>query len=186
MAKESRRKNRKQEVLGLTAEDFRRVEAWLYSIPRVKIALGTLKDDLEKLDTKAASPPTWMSNPGAVPVTGGELDSRQAKWMEFMDEYPVRRAEILEQIRERRQQLTCFERVIGMLRAENSQLAQLVNKKYIEKVQPDQVIFEKVLFVGKTTFYEMRRYVVAAFYECLPGQFPKKSEQNPNQNLHKV
>jgi len=157
----------------LTAEEFRRVEAWLYSIPRVKIALSTLKLDLEKLDTKAASPPTWMSNPGGIPITGGDLDSRQAKWVEFMDEYPIRRNEILEQIRERRQQLICFERVMGMLRAENVQLAQLVIKKYIEKQQPDSLIYETVLFVGHSKFYEMRRYIVQAFYECFPGQFNK-------------
>lgn len=161
----------------MTADDFRRVEAWLYSIPRIKIALGTLQLELEKLDTKASSPPRWMSNPEAIPTTGGDLDSRQAKWMEFMDEYPVRRAEIVEQIRERRQQLTCFERVMGMLRAENSQLAQLVNKKYIEKVQPDRVIYETVLFVGHSKFYEMRRYVIQAFFECLPGQFKTRRKR---------
>lgn len=158
----------------MTAEDFRRVEVWLYSISRASIALETLKLDLEKLDTRAASPPRWMSNLSLAPAFGGSTDSRQAKWVEFLDEYQVRRNDILEQIREKRQQLICFERVMKMLRNENSQLVQLVRKKYVEKVQPDHLIYENVLFVGKTTFYELRRYVVAAFLECLPGQFPKK------------
>lgn len=162
----------------MTAEDFRRVEAWLYSIPRAHIALDTLKIDLEKLDTRAASPPSWMSNPNAQFSTGGGIDSRQAKWMEFIDEYQVRRNEILEGIRERRQQLVCFEKVMRMLRAENGQYVQLVQKKYIEKVQPDNVVYENILYVGHSKFYEMRRYVVAAFFECLPGQFPKKERRN--------
>ena len=106
----------------MTKEDFRRVEAWLYGIPRVEIALETLKMDLEKLETKAASPPTWMSVPtGGMPTGGGTSCSRQERWVEFLDEYPVKRNEILEGIRERRQQLTCFEKVMDMLRAENSQ-----------------------------------------------------------------
>ncbi len=154
----------------MTAEEFRQVEAWLYSIPRVLIALETLKMDLEKLDTRAASPPRWMSNPNALFSTGGGFDSRQLKWVEFMDEYQVRRNEILEKIRERRQQVRCFEKVMNMLRAENGQLAQLVNKKYIEKVQPDRVIWD-VIMVSERTFYRMRRYVVESFFECLPGRF---------------
>jgi len=159
-------------------EEFGHVESWLYSIPRVRIALETLKNDLDKLKTKAASPPTWVSNPGAVPVSGGNLDSRQSRWVEFMDEYPLRQAEILEAIQDRRQQLACYERVIQMLRAENSQLVQLVEKKYIEKVKPDGVIYDTVLFVGKTSFYEMRRYVVTSFYQCLPGRFQNKGRTN--------
>ncbi|MCL6479639.1 MAG: hypothetical protein K6T65_14755 [Peptococcaceae bacterium] len=155
----------------MTNEEFRKVEAWLYSIPRVRISLETLEIDLERLDTKAASPPTWMTNLNAVPVVGGDQDSRQAKWMEFMDEYHIRRNDILERIQERQQQLLCFEKVLDMLRAENAQLAQLVRKKYIEKIQPDRIIWETVLFVGHSKFYEMRRYVVQAFFECLPGQF---------------
>ncbi|SFR15297.1 hypothetical protein [Desulfoscipio geothermicus] len=159
----------------MKAEDFRRVEAWLYSIPRLEIAIKNLQMELEKLDTKAASPPRWMSNLSGAPVTGGNLDSRQARWVEFMDEYPVRRAEIMQDIQDRLRQLQCFRRVMELLREENAQYAQLVRKKYLEKVQPDRVIWENHLFVSKATFYRMRIYVVEAFYECLPGQFPHRN-----------
>lgn len=157
----------------MTADDFRMVEAWLYSIPRMKIAIENLKIELEKLDTRAMSPPRWVSNPAGTFGTDGNLDSRQARWVEFMDEYPVRRREIELAIQERQQQVECFDRVLNMLREENSQYVQLVRKKYLEKVQPDVYIYENHLFVSKRTFYRMRRYVVEAFYECLPGQFPR-------------
>lgn len=160
----------------MTKQEFRRVEAWLYSIPRMRIAIENLKSELEKLDTKAASPPTWMSNPNTIPVRSGNLDSKQEKWLEFMDEYPLRRQEILQQIRDREQQLACFEKVMEMLRAENGQYAQLVKAKYIEKVRPDWVIWETILFVGKTKFYEMRQYVVRAFFDCLPAQFLERTK----------
>lgn len=152
-------------------EDFRSVEAWLYSIPRIEIALENLKSTLERLETKEASPPTWMSNPGAVPVSGGQLDSRQQRWVEFLDEYDMRKSELQEQIRYREQQLGSFEKVLDVLRAENSQLAQLVKAKYIEKIKPDSTIYDNVLFVSKTRFYEMRNYVIKVYFECLPGQF---------------
>jgi hypothetical protein len=80
-------------VRSLQEEDFRRVEAWLYSIPRIEIALENLKLALERLETKKASPPTWISNPGAVHVSGGQLDSRQQRWVEFLDEYDIRKNE---------------------------------------------------------------------------------------------
>ena len=62
-----------------------------------------------------------------------------------------------------------------MLRVENSQLAQLVKAKYIDKIKPDSAIYDDVMFVSKTRFYEMRYYVVGVFFECLPGQFPNDS-----------
>lgn len=164
----------------MTDEDFRKVEAWLYSIPRIEIALHNLKMELERLETKRQSPPTWMSNPNAVPVAGGELDSRQQKWIEFLDEYEIRRNELLEQIRYREQQIECFNRVLDMLRAENGQYAQLVKAKYIEKVKPDSAIYDGILVVSERTFYRMRAYVVKTFYECLPAQFLRWQKDGRN------
>ncbi|TYO94542.1 hypothetical protein [Desulfallas thermosapovorans] len=158
----------------MTAEDFRRVKAWLYSIPRLKIAIENLRIELEKLDTRAASPPRWVSNPAGTFSTGGIIDSRQVRWVEFMDEYPLRRREIELDIHERQQQLECFERVMDMLRKEDARLVQLVRKKYLEKVH-DRDIWENVLYTSKATFYRMRIYVVEAFYECLPGQFAHRN-----------
>lgn len=156
------------------------MEAWLYSIPRLRIAIENLKLELERLDTKAASPPTWVSNPN-TPVRGGNnLDSRQQKWLEFMDEYPLRRKEILQQIQDRERQLECFEKVMDMLRAENGQYAQLVKAKYIDKVRPDWVIYNNILSVSERTFYRMRAYVVKTFYECLPAQFIRWQKDGRN------
>ncbi len=164
----------------MTKQEFRRVEAWLYSIPRLKIAVENLKLELERLDTKAASPPTWVSNPNAPAKGGNNLDSRQEKWLEFLDEYPLRRQEILQKIQEREQQLAGFEKVLDMLRNENGQYAQLVKAKYIEKVKPDSVIYNKLLVVSERTFYRMRIYVVKTFYECLPAQFLKWQKDGRN------
>ncbi len=158
----------------MNSSDFGRVEAWLYSIPRLQIAIENLNLELDKLDTRAASPPRWMSNPDAVPSTGCDVDSRQAKWMEFMDEYELRRQEIERKLEDRRRQIRCFDRVMDMLREESALYSQLVRKKYLEKIKPDKKIWEHHLYVGKTKFYEMRIYVVEAFFECLPGQFPEK------------
>lgn len=155
----------------MTDEEFRRVEAWLYKIPRIEIALENLKLELQRLETKHQSPPTWVSNPNVVPVTGGNLDNWLEKWVEFEDEYDIRRNELLQQIQAREHQLACFNKVLDMLRAENSQLVQLVKAKYIDKIRPDSAIYNGILFVSKNTFYKMRYYVVKAFYDCLPGQF---------------
>jgi hypothetical protein len=162
---------------GLEENYFRGVESWLYSIPRLEVALESLKLELERLDTKIESPPRWASNPQGTPITGGDLDSRLDKWGEFIDEYPVRRQEILQKIEDREHQLANFERVMELLRSENLQLAQLVRKKYIEKIKPDEEIWVNHLFISKASFYRMRAYIVGIFYECLPGEFIKADRQ---------
>jgi hypothetical protein len=171
-------------VVEMDEQDFRRVEAWLYSIPRIEIALDDLKLTLERLETKRATPPAWLSHPEATPVSGSQVDSRQQRWVEFLDTFDERAEELQGQIRYREQQLQCFNKVMDILRAENSQLAQLVRAKYIDKIKPDSAIYEGVLFVSKTRYYEMRHYAVNVFFECMPGQFPNYSrtipELNPN------
>lgn len=155
----------------MTGEDFRRVEAWLYSIPRMEIALDNLRRELGGLDTRAASAPVVLSNPTGIHVTGGNQDSLQDRWVEFLSDYQVRRKEIQERIMQYQEQLDSFNRVLEMLKNENSQLERLVKKKYIEKVKPDQIIWDTVLFVGKATFYRMRIYILGTFFECLPYKF---------------
>ena len=155
----------------MTKEEFRRVEAWLYSIRYLPLAIEDLKKALELLETRASSPPSWTSHMTLVPVVGGEQDSRQARWVEFLDDYETRRRELLRQISIRENKLSSYKRVMELLEAQNSQYTQLVRAKYINIVRPDSAIYEGILFVSKNLFYEMRLYVVKAFSYALPGQF---------------
>jgi hypothetical protein len=160
-------------VYALTTDEFARVEKWLYSIPRIEIAVETLTLEIERLNTKAVTPPTWMSTPNGGMPTGGTSCSRQENWVEFLDEYPVRKNELLDKIEDRQKQLKCYEKVMNILRAEDSRYTQLVWNKYIKKVTPDRIIWEEHLFISKSSFYRMRSYIVESFLECLPGQFGK-------------
>jgi hypothetical protein len=150
----------------LTEQEYRQVEKWLYSITRIEIAIEGLKKALEQLDTRRASPPTWMSNPTAIPVMGGDLDSRQQRWAEFLDEYNNQRTDLLQHIQEKESQLDCFNKVLDQLRDEDGKLAQLVRYKYLHKIKPDSVIYENHIYVSRTEFYRMRSYIIQFFYDC--------------------
>jgi hypothetical protein len=155
----------------LTAQEFRRVEAWLYDVRRLASAIESLKIKLNQLETRAASPPAWVSNPDAIKVTGGIQESRLEKWVEFLDGYEFERQEILYKIRLRENKLETYEKVMDLLRSENGQYCQLVRAKYINRIRPDSAIYEGILFTSRSGFYRMRDYVLQAFWDCMPGQF---------------
>lgn len=157
----------------MEANDCHCVEKWLHSISKLQLAVKTLQIKLDILDTRAASPPRWVSNPMVAINAGSSADSRQARYVEFLDEYPHQRKDLELAILERQQQLKCFDLVLKMLREENIRLAQLVDCKYLHKMN-DQKIWEDVLYTSKSTFYRLKEQAVEAFYECLPGEFKKR------------
>ena len=160
----------------LTAQEFRRVEVWLYDVRRLAPAIESLKLIRQLGDQGAASPPTWVSDPDAIRVTGGKQDSRLEKWVEWLDGYESERWEILDKLKTKENSLAGYEAVMKLLQSEQDggQLCQLVRAKYINRVRPDSAIYEYILFVGKGLFYTLRRYVLYTFFDCLPGEFPAK------------
>ncbi|NPV90114.1 MAG: hypothetical protein HPY50_04970 [Firmicutes bacterium] len=159
--------------------EFRRVEAWLYGIPRMEMALENLKLELGRIDSQAASPPMAASNPSGIRVTGGRRDSMLDNWVEFLNDCEIRQGEIRERIKHLQEQIDWFNRVLRLLERENPLLVLLVKKKYLERVKPDQIIWDTVLYVGKTKFYDMRRQALEVFLECLPMSFKKRTNSEP-------
>jgi len=157
----------------LTADDFHRAEAWLYSIPRLQLALEDLKMELDLLDARAASPLRRMPDFGTSDADNS-ADNDQAGYPERMQQ--LWRQELELDIRERRQQVQCFKAVLEMLRQEDIKLAMLVNSKYLQKMS-DQNIWDHILHVSKATFYRMKNYVVEAFYDCLPAQLQNRGHK---------
>jgi hypothetical protein len=155
----------------LDKQQFRQVERWLYNIPYVEYALGNLRDALERLETRHASPPSWMPNLSLAPGGGGEESSRQQRWVEFEEEYPEKKRELQHQINEREAKIRGFYDVLDMLTAEDGSYSQLIRAKYIRTVFPDSAIYGGILFVSRRTFYRMRSHVVRTYFNCLPAQF---------------
>jgi hypothetical protein len=90
-----------------------------------------------------------LANPDAVPVTGGNLDSRQQRWVEFLDDYDNKRNDLLRQIEDKEWQIECYDQALDLFRQEDGKLAQFVRYKYITKIKPDSVIWENHIFVSK-------------------------------------
>jgi hypothetical protein len=149
--------------------DFKRVERWLFSIPKKYIALDSLRARLDALDTKAASPPRWIPTLEQVPAFGGETESRQQRWVEFMEQYPVEREFLAKEIKRLEEALSLYERVMMELNKEDELYHRLIRLKYEKKWENDRVWAE--LHISKATFFRMRYRLVQTFYECLPGEF---------------
>lgn len=151
--------------------DFRAVERWLYSIPRKMVALETARLDIEHIDTLLAAGEVQAVQYRGDAVSGGGRRGGLEKGLVTAESLKERRQQLVVKIKELRYQLVCFERVMELLRAENQQLAQLVQKRYIERVRPDRIIYDNILFTSRSNFYRMRDYVVQVFYESLPSIF---------------
>ncbi len=160
----------------MTKEEAQRVKRWLYSIPAIEYSIINLQRALDDLETRRQSPPTWMSNPDAVGVTGGEETSRQETWAIFLDQYEARRSYLEDLIRQRTIKVAQYREVMELLAQENSLAAQAIRKKYYDKVKPDRDIYRLFLFCSEETFYRLLRKGIRFYYEALPEVFIRGRE----------
>jgi len=161
----------------MDSNDFKRVEAWLYSIPKTRIAYENLNNRLNSLHKKMnLIPAVQATKYENGKVSGGIKESQQEKWIERMASLLDERQAVLEALNKKRKKLKCFEQVMELLGRENEKYPEIVEKKYIYRIKPDVRIYRS-LYLSERHFYRMRRYVVQTFFNCLPGEFIKKVKE---------
>jgi len=160
----------------LTKEEAKRVKAWLYSISKTEYALENLKRALEDLETRYQSPPTWMRNPDAVAVMGGEETSKQETWVQFLEYYPARKSFLEDKIAAHERKLQQYRETLELMAADPQwgQLGKdIIRLKYYRRVRPDRAIYTMFLFCTEETFYRAHRRAIQFFYDVLPDVFQK-------------
>lgn len=155
----------------MTKQERKKVVQWLYSIPAIEYSVGNLKRALEDLETRYNSPPTWMSNPDALGVMGGDETSRQETWAIFLEQYPARKSYLEDLIAQRTNKVRQYHEVLSLLAQENSLAAQVIRKKYYDKVKPDRDIYRLFLFCSEETFYRALRRGIRFYFTTLTGVF---------------
>ena len=152
----------------------KRVKQFLYSIKVTELAIFNLQRAIDDLDTRKASPPTWMSNPDVCGVSGGSAGSQQESWVEFLDAYPARRSFLTDTMDRHRRKVADYNETIDSMR-ETEQWgplgADIIRLKYYHHIHPDQTIWCYHLFCSKAAFYRTHYAALRFFYEVLPQRF---------------
>lgn len=157
--------------------DTKRVKAWLYSIRKTELALVNLRQALAELETRRESPPTWMRSPELVSVVGGESESKQENWVEFLEVYPARKSFLEDNIVKHETKLRQYRETLEVLAQDQKWGyigAEIIRKKYYCKIQPDKAIYTMFLFCSPETFYRAHRRALQFFFDVLPDVFQSK------------
>lgn len=158
----------------MTEQQKYRVKQFLYSIRRTEQAILNLEQAIDDLDARYNSPPTWVSNSSALPVTGGEPRDKLQDWAEFVETYKARRSFLRDNLLRCRRKVEQYRETLEAMRgeAELGDLAvRLVECKYYRQVRPDSAIWSMYLFCGKTYFYELHARALRYFFDVLPDRF---------------
>lgn len=162
----------------LTQQDYQRVKKWLYSIRPSELAVFNLQTAILDLDTKLQSPPSYIvTGIGnynlASGGSGGETFSKGENYASWYEETRTRREFLADELAKKQRKVTQFYGVLEAMRQEKwgGQAAELVEKKYYNRIKPDKAIYTMFLFVGEDTFYRLNRHALRFFYEVLPDVF---------------
>ena len=100
---------------------YKRVEAWLYSIPHKRAAVSNLKKQLEQLGRQLDDmPPISATQPDRVRVAGGEHVSTQDRWLLKRETIENQREWINFLLLEKQAELDLFTSQLERLRQEDS------------------------------------------------------------------
>lgn len=132
-------------------EYFRRVERWLYNIPRQSVRIQTLQlqiEDLPKVTQQLQAVPSFGL--GVSDSTGQAVERRMAAATEL--------AQLQKNIR-------LWETIQGALSPEEIEFVKL---KYFEKIS--NVGVSTMLNLSNAAFYRKRNEIVTSVYDLLGGQ----------------
>ncbi|MBM7866003.1 hypothetical protein GTO89_06385 [Heliobacterium gestii] len=177
--------------MALNRETAKQVQAWLLSIRKTEVALANTKRALDDLETRRASPPTWVSQLSVAKGAGGVPESRQEAWVIFLEEYPLKKSYLEDRIEQFERKLAQYRHVLETM-AEESRWgtagAELIRRKYYQQIQPDSVIYQMHLFCSKETFYRIHRKALQYCYDVLPDLFtpqPCGVSEHPHDASHR-
>lgn len=161
-------------MAGLTKRDFKRVERWLYEIPRKYIRLDNLRTKLEFMDRKAKDGPPGAKIPHLKDICvqeGSSEGTEGERWAEWADWYARTRPGMVEEIARLELKISFYERVVAEFdKSDTNKIHhRLIRLKYHDEKKNFQICEE--LHVSRRTFYRMRERIVKTFFECLPGEF---------------
>lgn len=155
----------------MTKQEARRVHAWLHSIRRTERALENLRVALDDLETRYASPPTWMRSLKEVTVTESAVDtSKQEAWAAFLEEYPARKSFLQDVIRQHERKLEAWRDTLEDLRREDPLAAAVVKDVFYFRIRPYEAVWRREA-VSNTTFYRALNFGMKFFFETLPHLF---------------
>jgi hypothetical protein len=156
---------------------YKRVEAWLYSIPHKRAAVSNLKKQLEQLKQQLDDIPTVSTaRPDWVRVAGGEQVSTQDRWLLKRETIEDQQKWINFLLLEKQAELDLFTSQLERLRQEDSLAAEFVELRYIKKFGSMERIAEH-LFCSRSHLYEVRKQAIKYFFDALPWLFVKPEEK---------
>jgi len=110
---------------------FKRVEAWLYSIPHKQAAVVNLRKQLEQLGRQLDDmPPISVTQPDRVRVAGGEHVSTQDRWLLKRETIENQREWINFLLLEKQAELDLFTSQLERLRQEDSLAMERIAEHY--------------------------------------------------------
>lgn len=159
----------------MSQDYFRRVEAWLYSIPGLQVAISNLKQQLEQLEEQLAVMPTASTaRPDRVKVAGGEHDSIQDRWLNKQEAIEDKRNWLKLLLKEKQAELDLFTSQLEQLRKDDHLAADVVELRYIKKFGPEKTAIEA--FTSERSVYRARKRAVEYFFNALPWLFTRQGE----------
>jgi hypothetical protein len=156
---------------------YKRVEAWLYSIPHKRAAVSNLKKQLEQLKQQLDDiPPVSTARPDRVRVAGGEHVSTQDRWLLKRETIEDQQKWINFLLLEKQAELDLFTSQLEQLRQQDNLAAELVELRYVKRFGSIEGIAMH-LFSSDSTMYRARRRAIRYFFNALPWLFVKPEER---------
>ncbi|MEW5952646.1 MAG: hypothetical protein AB1815_02650 [Bacillota bacterium] len=161
----------------ITAQDYQRVKKWLYSIRASELAIFNLQAAIVDLEAKLQSPPSYimtgLGNYNLASRGGGESSSKGENYASWYEETQARHEFLIDQLVKKQRKVTQFYDTLAEMRNEKwgRQAAELVEKKYYNRIKPDKAIYTMFLFISDRQFYRLNQLALKFFYEVLPDVF---------------
>jgi len=154
----------------VTRSEAKNVKRYLYSINRLELSVANLKNSIDELQNGDKPYLNAVSYDG-INVMGGEQLSIQEKIMNASYRNAAR-IEVLQGFLSREERkLNAFYNAIEFLNHEGDvgRLAShIVRHKYIQRIQPDERIYQLNLYCTRETFYRAHRMALQFFADVIP------------------
>lgn len=165
-------------------EDKKRVVAWLYGISRTEKAIYNLELAIDDLKKKIENPPSYImsgvGNYSGMSYFGGEEGgSKQQSYADFMEDCSNRLSFLDDQLTKHKRKMEQFRDTLEDLKQEPKWgylAGEIIRKKYIDKVKPDQAIYSMFLFISPEWYYKLHRRGLQYFFDVLPDVFARQEK----------
>lgn len=166
----------------MTKQDYSKVKKWLYSIRAAELAIFNLQQAIVDLDAKLENPPSYIvTGLGNYDLfsggPGGESSTKGENFSSWQEETKARREFLQDQLAYKQRKVTQFYEALEEMKQEKwgKMAAELVAKKYYNRIRPDNAIYTMFLFVSAESFYRLNRKALRFYYDVLPDVFAAKN-----------